>query len=252
SCFWSICSRNVPFFTTSPSRTARLTICPITFAERSTLRFASILPFAETLLLRSWRVTFASVTAVTSLSRRERVTPKETAARSNTATPIRIFVLRFICDSSIRWGDGEVIVAAHVPQPPPRPGHDRVVCRADRHPHRRGDLQSHRRRLGAHRPEPDPRLFRARAGDPRHVRRVLGLPLHPPRPGAGRRVHAHLANVRWLRTGLRRLVAEDHFVHRRAGVPRARVRRLRHAALRRRIGDRDRRGQPARVLRHPP
>ena len=57
--------------TTSPSRTARLTTWPMTFAERSTLRLASICPFAETLLVRSCRATLPNVTGVMSLPRRD-------------------------------------------------------------------------------------------------------------------------------------------------------------------------------------
>src|ERR1700686_214573 len=72
--------------------------------------------------------------------------------------------------------------------------------------------------LGADRSERDSRLPRAGAGHSGYLRRLLGLPLHAPRPRAGRRVHPSLANLRRLRPGVYRRLAQGHLVHWRAGL----------------------------------
>src|SRR5436853_2159124 len=68
----------------------------MTFAERSTFRFASMRPFADTLLMRSVRSTLPNVTAVTSLPRRETNPAPAPPAITTTATTIAILVRRFI------------------------------------------------------------------------------------------------------------------------------------------------------------
>ena len=64
SCAWSIWSRKSPFFTRSPSCTARFRIWPITLAEMSTLRFASTLPLAPRATTTSSRATVCRSTGV--------------------------------------------------------------------------------------------------------------------------------------------------------------------------------------------
>ncbi len=95
------------------------------------------------------------------------------------------------------------------------------------------DLQGDERSVGAHRAQRDPRLHRPRARDPGHVGGLRCLPLDASRPRARRRVHAHLADFWRLRGCLRGGLDEDHFLHRRPGLPGNRLRRVRDRAFRR-------------------
>src|SRR5512135_724267 len=90
----SIWSRSCPFLTWSPSLTARLTICPMTRADMSTLFLAWIFPFAVTLATRSSFSTLAVVTRGRSLSR-----PRMAAVRApttTTAAPSPTMILVFL------------------------------------------------------------------------------------------------------------------------------------------------------------
>ncbi len=104
SCVRSICRRKSPFLTTSPSWTPRLTICPMTWAERSTLRCASIVPFAETLLARSTRSTLATVTSTPFDFFFWMVNPETATMTSTRRIPTISFQRRFIQLSFQRFG----------------------------------------------------------------------------------------------------------------------------------------------------
>jgi hypothetical protein len=68
----------------------------MTFAERSTLRCASICPFAETLLVRFSRSTLPNVTGVPSLLFERMEAVVMPPIRIRTTTTMMIFVLRFM------------------------------------------------------------------------------------------------------------------------------------------------------------
>ncbi len=90
---WSIWSRNCPFFTSSPSSTARWVIWPGMVAEMSTFFCAWILPLALTFACRSSRPTLAICTSAGWGPRLEYAKPPSTASST---TAIRIHrTLRF-------------------------------------------------------------------------------------------------------------------------------------------------------------
>src|SRR6202166_4166794 len=79
---WSICSRNCPLRTRSPSLTARRVIWPAINADTSTRFCACTLPLAVTFACRSSRPTFATSTGVASPPR-----PSSTQPPSSSASP---------------------------------------------------------------------------------------------------------------------------------------------------------------------